>query len=310
MAGRRIVVAEPHGFCAGVRRAIDAAEAALRVCSPPVYCLHEIVHNRQVVEDLAARGMVFVDDVSAVPPGHCVLFSAHGVSPAVRAEALERGLRAIDATCPFVAKLHDEVRAYAARGFTVLFIGHRGHDEVVGIRGEAPGAIRVVQNRGEAAAVEVEDPGRVAVLTQTTLSVDETARVVEVLRARFPGLEIPPRDGICHATMNRQEAVKLLAARVGCVLVLGSRNSSNTLRLAEVARAAGARAELIDAPAALEAVSLESLEAVGLTAGASTPDAFFRAALEALRARGFDVVETVTAARERLHFRLPHGLDG
>jgi 4-hydroxy-3-methylbut-2-enyl diphosphate reductase len=303
--GKRIVIAEPHGFCAGVRRAIDAIERALVRFPRPVYCLNEIVHNRQVVEGLAARGVVFVRDIGAVPRGACVVFSAHGVPPAVRRAAQARGLQVLDATCPFVQKLHTEVREYASRGYDVLLVGYRAHDEVVGIRGEAPDRVRVVENREEAETVRVRDPRKLVVLTQTTLSVDEAAGVIAALRTHFPHLETPQRDGICRATVHRQEAVKRLVEAAGRILVLGSRNSSNTRRLAEVAQAQGAEAFLVDDMDALEAVPLDDTDTIGLTAGASTPEEFMDDVVAALAARGFTRVEHLRGRKEDIRFALP-----
>lgn len=308
MQHKPIIVANPHGFCAGVRRAIDSIDAALGLRSAPVYCLNEIVHNRQVVDGLAARGVVFVRDLDEVPPGACVVFSAHGVAPTVREIAGTRQIDVLDATCPFVDKLHGDARAFASRGYTILLIGYRGHDEIIGIAGEAPENVIVIENREEAQSVVVPNPEKVAVLTQTTLSVDETAHVMEILQSRFPHLEKPPTVGICRATINRQEAVKLLAGKVDLILVLGSRNSSNTRRLAEVASASGARAFLIDSLDALRESAIDDAPAIGITAGASTPEEFIVDIVEALKARGFDQVEHVTATEETTRFALPREL--
>ncbi|MBM4142382.1 MAG: 4-hydroxy-3-methylbut-2-enyl diphosphate reductase [Lentisphaerae bacterium] len=305
---RAIVVANPHGFCAGVRRAVALLEAALRDSDGPVYCLNEIVHNRQVVERLGGRGVRFVRDPREVPRGARVVFSAHGVAPAVREAARRRGLRVVDATCPFVSKLHAEVRAYASAGYTVLLIGHHGHDEIVGIQGEAPANVVVIANAAEARSVRVPDRARLAVVTQTTLNIDEAERVMRVLRGRFPRLETPPTKGICRATINRQEAAKLLAGRAGLILVLGSRNSSNTRRLVEVAEAAGARACLVDAPEALPDAELRAAGTIGITAGASTPEEFVAAVVAELRQRGFDRVERVAGPEERMRFPVPDAL--
>lgn len=275
---REILLAEPHGFCAGVRRAVALAENALAALPPggKIYCLHELVHNRLVVERLAARGMVFVGSLSEVPDGSRVFFSAHGISPAVREEARRRGLDVVDATCAFVARLHDSVRDYAARGFKIVFIGNRGHDETEGVVGEAPESVSVVENAEEAGALGFEPGAKVAVLTQTTLAAHQVAPVVEALRRRFPDLEMSGRSGICLATTERQGAVRELAAKTGLVIVLGSPTSANSKRLAEVARDAGAKAALLqdleDVKAFAGRGGLDGFSAVGVTAGASTPE--------------------------------------
>lgn len=291
MAGeRKILLAEPHGFCAGVRRAVALAEKALAALPPGgrIYCLHELVHNRLVVERLAARGMVFVASLAEVPDGARVFFSAHGISPAVREEARRRGLDAVDATCAFVARLHESVRDYAAKGFRVVFIGNRGHDETEGVAGEAPGSVVVVENAEEAEALPFEAGAKVTVLTQTTLAAHQVAPVVEALRRRWPDLEIPGRSGICLATTERQGAVRELAAKAGLVIVLGSPTSANSKRLAEVARAAGAEAVLLqDLPEVkrfAEDGGLGDCAAVGVTAGASTPEDVVEGVVDFLRA--------------------------
>lgn len=291
MAGeRKILLAEPHGFCAGVRRAVALAEKALAALPPGgrIYCLHELVHNRLVVERLAARGMVFVDSLAEVPDGARVFFSAHGISPAVREEARRRGLDTVDATCAFVARLHESVRDYAAKGFRVVFIGNRGHDETEGVAGEAPESVVVVENAEEAEALPFEAGAKVAVLTQTTLAAHQVAPVVEALRRRWPDLEIPGRSGICLATTERQGAVRELAAKAGLVIVLGSPTSANSKRLAEVARAAGAEAVLLqDLPEVKRFAGeggLGDYAAVGVTAGASTPEDVVEGVVDFLRA--------------------------
>ncbi|MGH2815757.1 MAG: 4-hydroxy-3-methylbut-2-enyl diphosphate reductase, partial [Actinomycetota bacterium] len=241
-APRRVLLAAPRGYCAGVERAIDIVEVALAAYAPPVYVRKQIVHNLHVVKDLETRGAVFVEELDEVPEGATVVFSAHGVSPTVHAEARTRGLRVIDATCPLVTKVHQEARKFAAKGYDIVLIGHEGHEEVAGTMGHAPRAVHLVGDEDEAAAVEVADPERVAYLTQTTLSVDETAGVISTLRERFPVLAGPRSDDICYATQNRQAAVKTLARDCQLVLVIGATNSSNSVRLVEVARAAGAQA--------------------------------------------------------------------
>ncbi|NQT93696.1 MAG: 4-hydroxy-3-methylbut-2-enyl diphosphate reductase [Lentisphaerae bacterium] len=302
---RRVFLASPRGFCAGVRYAIEIADTALRTLLPPIYCLNEIVHNRQVVADLAERGLVFVDRVEDVPRGATLLFSAHGVSPQVRAAAEARDLDLLDATCPFVNKVHSEVRRYARDGYSVILVGHEGHDEIEGVRGEAPQHVTVVEDHHAAQSVEVADPTKVAVVTQTTLSVDETDKVMTVLRSRFPMMAAPKKSDICYATTNRQQAVAAVARNSDLVLVLGSKNSSNSRRLVEVARAHETDAHLVSAVEDLDSIALESVRALGLTAGASTPESFIDEILAALAGRGFSVVEDVMAAEEDVHFVLP-----
>jgi 4-hydroxy-3-methylbut-2-enyl diphosphate reductase len=305
MKPRTIVLVSPHGFCAGVERAVELAETLLRLYPKPVYCLHEIVHNPQIIQDLASRGMVFVRDITDIPEGATALFSAHGVTPAVRAAAAARRLNTIDATCPFVTKVHAEVRRYVAEGCTVLLIGHRAHEEIIGVAGEAPGRVFVVETEAEARSVAVPEATRVAVLTQTTLSTDETTRVQEILRARFPGLRAPSESDICYATRNRQRAVRLFAHRADYFIILGARNSSNSLRLVEVAREAGCRATLVATPAEIDALPLDDVMTLGLTAGASTPEYGVNETIDRLKQRGFKQVETLSVAKEDLHFALP-----
>jgi 4-hydroxy-3-methylbut-2-enyl diphosphate reductase len=305
---KQALVAFPHGFCAGVSRAVDAVEAALRTFPPPIYCFNEIVHNRQVVDRLAGQGVVFVHDLDDVPAGGVLLFSAHGVTPALRDDAQQRGLTVIDATCPFVAKVHAEVKRYAAQGCTILLIGKRGHEEVVGVAGEAPAHVRVVETPAEAGEVAVADSRRVAVVMQTTLSFDEATAVLDVLRARFPHLMTPPGSDICYATTNRQEAMRRLAAQVDRVLVLGARNSANTNRLVKVARRAGAAAELVCDPADLAAINLSGVRRVGVAAGASTPELFVDQILALLSEQGFEPVCLSAVADETVKFALPSPL--
>lgn len=305
---KRLTVVYPHGFCSGVARAVAAAEAVLaRFRGETVYCLHEIVHNRQVVDGLAARGMVFVGQVEAVPPGGLLLLSAHGVSPDVVRQASARGLRVIDATCPFVAKVHAEVRRFAAEGACVVCIGHRRHEEVVGVAGEAPEHVRVVESAAEAEDLALPEGAPVAVVTQTTLGEEQVASVLAVLRRRFPELRLPASTDVCYATRNRQQAVRALAERCGRVLVLGSANSSNSQRLVETARAAGAEAELVSGLEGLDGLAWRADESVGITSGASTPEGFLEAVLERLRSRyGFPEPERLVAVEEdSLVFRLP-----
>lgn len=308
MNGKRIVVASPHGFCAGVRHAIEIMETVLRQYPPPVYCLKELVHNRQVVDALTQKGVRFVKEIGQVEVGATVLFSAHGVSPEVRNAARGRGLRIVDATCPFVNKVHQEVRRYARAGYSILLIGHKNHDEVIGVYGEAPEHILIVETCEEAERVCVRDEQRVAVVTQTTLSVEETAAIMTVLRRRFPGLQTPARGDICFATENRQAAVRGLAGKVDVMLVLGSENSSNTQRLVEVARAVGLRAHLVSTEAIIPELVFSDVNVIGLTAGASTPEDFVNRVLEGLKVRGFVEVERPGCEEETIHFPLPKEL--
>jgi 4-hydroxy-3-methylbut-2-enyl diphosphate reductase len=302
---RRVLVAGPRASCAGVERAIEVVELALRRHGAPLYVRKQIVHNAHVVADLESRGVVFVDEVDEVPAGAIVVFSAHGVSPHVRALAEERELRVIDATCPLVSKVHAEVRRFADADYTVVLIGHEGHDEVEGTRGEAPERVRLVERVADAATVVVEDPERVAYLTQTTLAVDETAEVVEALRRRFPRLEGPRSNDICYATQNRQDAVKALAPECDVMLVVGSRNSSNSNRLVEVAERGGCRTYLIDDESDIEPAWLAECATVGLTAGASAPEALVQRVLAALSTLGPASVEYRSVRSEDVHFRLP-----
>lgn len=302
---RRVVLAAPRSFCAGVERAIDIVELALQRFPHPVYVRRQIVHNAHVVRDLEAHGAVFVDELAEVPDDTTVVFSAHGVAPAVRAEAARRHLNVIDATCPLVAKVHAEARRFAGHGDTVLLIGHDGHDETEGTLGEVPGRIRLVESPADAERVEVADPGKVAFLMQTTLAMDDAAATVDVLRRRFPQIESSPTDDICYATTNRQEAVKAVAKEAELVLVLGSRNSSNSLRLVEVAERAGVEAHLIDDANEVEPAWLTGRSRIGITAGASAPPHLVDEVLGMLRALGpVEVVERVHTT-ERVEFTLP-----
>ncbi|MFN8644978.1 MAG: 4-hydroxy-3-methylbut-2-enyl diphosphate reductase [Candidatus Binatia bacterium] len=305
---RGIVVASPRGFCAGVSHAIEIVDLVLERHGPPIYVRHEIVHNRHVVEDLRRRGAVFVDELADVPDGGLVIFSAHGVAPAVRAEAAARGLRVVDATCPLVTKVHVEALRFAREGYDILLVGHRGHVEVVGTLGHAPEHMHLVETVADVARVAVRDPARVAVVTQTTLSVDDTREIVEAIRQRFPAVHLPTKDDICYATQNRQTAVKELARQSDVVLVIGSPTSSNAARLVEVARAAGVAAHLVDDPAAIAADWLAKARTVGLTAGASTPEAVVEATIAHLRGLGFSAVREVTTAVEHVAFPLPREL--
>jgi 4-hydroxy-3-methylbut-2-enyl diphosphate reductase len=303
-----IVLAGPRGFCAGVERAIDIVELALEVCGPPVYVRREIVHNGYVVDKLRAKGAVFVDELHEVPDGATVIFSAHGVSPAVRAEAERRGLQVIDATCPLVTKVHLEAIRYAREGYTIILIGHEDHDEVIGTLGEAPDRMRVISSAAEVETLDVPDPTRVAYLTQTTLSVDDTREVIEALRRRFPAIVGPSRDDICYATQNRQAAVKTVAGDVDVLLVIGAANSSNSLRLVEVSRAAGTPAYLINDVRDVRPEWLDGVRRIGVTAGASAPEVLVQEAVATLRAGGA-VVREVEVVEENVRFALPSELE-
>jgi 4-hydroxy-3-methylbut-2-enyl diphosphate reductase len=303
---KRVLLAKPRGYCAGVDRAVQTVELALERFGPPVFVRKQIVHNAHVVRTLEAQGAVFVEENAEVPEGAVVVFSAHGVAPSVHDEAAARGLRTIDATCPLVTKVHVEARRFAAEDYDILLIGHEGHEEVVGTTGEAPDHIHLVDGPDAVADVEVRDPDRVAWLSQTTLSVDETMETVSRLRQRFANLVSPPSDDICYATQNRQLAVKQIAADADVVLVVGSPNSSNSRRLVEVARDAGAPAAyLVDGAGDLDGTWLDGATTVGVTSGASVPEELVVGVLDWLAARGYAEVTEVTAAEERLVFALP-----
>ncbi|MBM3570328.1 MAG: 4-hydroxy-3-methylbut-2-enyl diphosphate reductase [Alphaproteobacteria bacterium] len=306
-----LLLAAPRGFCAGVERAIQIVERALEKHGAPVYVRHEIVHNRHVVEGLERRGAIFVDELDQVPADRPVVFSAHGVPKAVPEDARRRGLLYVDATCPLVTKVHNEAQRHHAAGREVVLIGHEGHPEVVGTMGQLPaGAVGLVQTVDDAERFRPRDPARLAYITQTTLSVDDTAAIVAVLERRFPKLDGPRREDICYATTNRQGAVKAVAARADAFLVVGAINSSNSLRLVEVAKVAGcARARLIASAAAIDWDELAGARAVGLSAGASAPEVLVEDVIAAFRER-FDVaLEQVETARESIHFRLPRALE-
>ena len=302
---KTLLLAVPRGFCAGVIRAIDTVRAALGALGRPVYVRKEIVHNDRVVEELAAEGAIFVDTLDSVPDGAVLVFSAHGVSPAVRAEADHRHLRVIDATCPLVSKVHLEAIRYARENYSIVLIGHPDHDEVVGTAGEAPEAIQIVSSIDDVDRLDLPDATRVVYLTQTTLSVDDTAEIVARLRERFPAIVGPPAQDICYATQNRQNAVKAMAPRVDLLLVVGARNSSNSNRLVEVAVRAGATAHLISGVSSIREEWLTGCRSIGLTAGASTPDILIEEVAAWLRARGCARVEEVEAVSENVHFALP-----
>jgi 4-hydroxy-3-methylbut-2-enyl diphosphate reductase len=306
---KRVLLAKPRGYCAGVDRAVEAVERALEQHGAPVYVRKQIVHNVHVVETLEERGAIFVDDTADVPEGALVVFSAHGVSPQVRDQARERGLRTIDATCPLVTKVHQEAKRFAREDYDILLVGHHGHEEVEGTSGEAPANIQLVETAADVADVTVRDPEKVVWLSQTTLSVDETMDTVRALRERFPTLQNPPSDDICYATQNRQVAVKAMAPHCDLVLVVGSRNSSNSVRLVEVALQAGAgAAQLIDYARQIEDGWLAGVGTVGVTSGASVPEVLVRGVLEHLAERGWTAVDEVTTAEETLTFALPREL--
>jgi 4-hydroxy-3-methylbut-2-en-1-yl diphosphate reductase len=306
---RRVLLAKPRGYCAGVDRAVQAVEIALGRYGAPVYVRKQIVHNTHVVNELEKRGAIFVEETDEVPVGGVVVFSAHGIAPEVRQAAQQRGLRAIDATCPLVTKVHNEARRFAASDHDILLIGHDGHEEVVGTTGEAPERVRLVDGPGQAATVEVRDPAKVVWLSQTTLSVDETVQTVAALRERFPQLIDPPSDDICYATQNRQAAVKVIARDADVVLVVGSPNSSNSVRLVEVAKDAGASAAyLVDDAGEINDSWLAQARTVGVTSGASVPEELVAGVLGKLAALGFGDVEEVEAVTERMSFQLPREL--
>jgi 4-hydroxy-3-methylbut-2-enyl diphosphate reductase len=302
----RVLLARPRGYCAGVDRAVQTVERALELYGAPLYVRRQIVHNAHVVRTLESKGAIFVEENDEVPEGATVIFSAHGVAPTVHASAKARSLRTIDATCPLVTKVHVEARRFDADDYDILLIGHEGHEEVIGTTGQAPERIHLVDGPAEAATVEVRDPHKVAYLSQTTLSVDETQETVRALQKRFPLLQGPPSDDICYATQNRQWAVKAIADRTQLVLVVGSRNSSNSVRLTEVARDAGAAASyLVDGPENIDAAWLEGVETVGVTSGASVPEELVSSVLDWLAEHGFADIEEVTSADEHLQFALP-----
>ena len=301
----RVVLASPRGFCAGVVRAIDIVEIALERFGSPLYVRKEIVHNKHVVEGLQRRGVIFIDELSEAPDSSTVVFSAHGVSPAVREEADRRFLRVIDATCPLVTKVHLEALRFAESDYEILLIGHRRHEEVEGTMGEAPERMQVVESAEEAERVVVRDPSRVAYLTQTTLSMEDTKTIVAVLKRRFPAIQTPAKDDICYATQNRQTAVRKLAEVAPVILVIGSKNSSNSNRLVEEAILAGSRGYLIDDVGDIRPEWVEGASSVGITSGASAPDFLVDQVIDWLRQRGASVVEEVKTSEENVRFSLP-----
>ena len=302
---RKLLLAKPRGFCAGVDRAIDVVQMALELFPHPVYVRREIVHNKHVIQSLAAKGAVFVDDVDEVPEGAVVIFSAHGVAPEVRARAAAKHLQVIDATCPLVTKVHIEALRFAKEGRSIILVGHAGHDEIVGTMGEAPQSTQLVSNVEEAEKVQVADPERVALTTQTTLGVDDTRDIIDVLRRRFPKLASPSSDDICYATQNRQWAVKLLAKQADLILVLGSDNSSNSRRLREVAEMSGARAYLIEDASKIDPAWLENVQSVGITAGASAPEHLVQDVVAYFKDRGVVEFEEIEPVEEKVTFTPP-----
>jgi 4-hydroxy-3-methylbut-2-enyl diphosphate reductase len=306
---QQIVLAGPRGFCAGVDRAIDIVELALQVCPPPVYVRREIVHNRHVVEALRAKGAHFVDELDEVPDDATVIFSAHGISPAVRAEAQRRGLRVIDATCPLVTKVHLEAVRYAREGYSIILVGHADHDEVVGTMGEAPDRMFLIAHPEDVDRLDVPDPDKIAYLTQTTLSVDDTRDCIEALRRRFPKIVGPAKDDICYATQNRQAAVKTVASEVDVLLVIGAANSSNANRLVEVSTVMGTPSYLINDKNDIRPEWLEDADRVGVTAGASTPEHLVTEVVEELRRRHGSNVQEVHVVEEDVRFGLPRELE-
>ncbi|MBG0815050.1 4-hydroxy-3-methylbut-2-enyl diphosphate reductase [Planomonospora sp. ID82291] len=308
-ATRRVLVAKPRGYCAGVDRAVQAVERALEQYGAPIYVRKQIVHNTHVVKTLEARGAVFVEETEEVPEGAIVVFSAHGVSPAVHQEAAQRRLKTIDATCPLVTKVHNEAKRFASQDYDILLIGHEGHEEVEGTAGEAPEHIQLVDGLGSVGSVQVKDPDRLVWLSQTTLSVDETTETVTRLKERFPNLIDPPSDDICYATQNRQVAVKEIAAEAELVIVVGSENSSNSKRLVEVALDHGADASyLVDNASFIRDEWLEGVTTVGVTSGASVPEELVAEVLARLAGHGFEDVEEVESVEESVRFALPHEL--
>ena len=301
----KVLLASPRGYCAGVERAVETVEKALDLYGPPVYVRKQIVHNLHVVRDLEARGAVFVDDKRDVPEGETVVFSAHGVAPSVHTNAAARGLQTLDATCPLVTKVHVQARRYAEAGYTIVLIGHAGHEEVVGTMGEAPGSIVLVESVADVEALEFAEDARLAYVTQTTLSVDETGEIIAALRRRFPAIYAPKKEDICYATSNRQWAVKEMLPEIDLLLVIGSRNSSNSNRLVETARSGGVDAYLIDDAGEIDEQWLTDASVVGVTSGASAPEKLVAEVCDWFRARGVEKIEAYRLVEEDVEFRLP-----
>lgn len=304
----RVVLAQPRGFCAGVDRAIAIAEGALKLYEPPVYVRHEIVHNRRVVENLKAKGVRFVEEIHQIPDNAIAVFSAHGVSKKVQQDAAERGLESLDATCPLVSKVHKEGQRYAAKGYDVILIGHENHPEVEGTLGQIPGPVYLVSDVQDVEALEVRDPDKVAYVTQTTLSVDDTRDVIRALKRRFPNIAGPNIKDICYATQNRQAAVRDLAAQVDLVLVVGAHNSSNSNRLCEVSNDSGTPSRLVEDPAKIDPQLLQGIEAIGITAGASTPEELVQELIAKLKEFADLEISNMDGIVENVHFGLPASL--
>jgi 4-hydroxy-3-methylbut-2-en-1-yl diphosphate reductase len=304
----KVLLVSPHGFCAGVVMAIKSLERALELLGAPLYVYHEIVHNKHVVQQFESRGVVFVESLDEVPEGSNLLYSAHGVSPQIRQHAKQRGLYAIDATCPLVAKVHGEAIRFAQKGYTIVLIGHQGHDEIIGVMGEAPERIILVETPEDVDNLDLVAPERIAYLTQTTLSVDEARRVIDALKRKFPNIEAPPKEDICYATQNRQEAIRMLAREADLVLVVGSQNSSNSVRLAETARETGRPAYLIDDVDDIDPLWFEGIETVAVTAGASAPEHLVQGVLQWLELMFGATVEQKVVRPEDVKFALPQVL--
>jgi 4-hydroxy-3-methylbut-2-enyl diphosphate reductase len=305
MSVKKLLLAKPRGFCAGVERAIDVVNLALEMCGPPIYVRKEIVHNKHVIETLAAKGAIFVEELDEVPEGELVIFSAHGIAPEVRTMAAAKHLQVVDATCPLVTKVHLEAIRFARAGLSIILVGHAGHDEIIGTMGEVPDHIHLVGSVEMAEKVQVPDPDRIAVTTQTTLGVDDTREIIDVLKRRFPKLVTPSSDDICYATQNRQTAVKLLAKEADLVLVIGSENSSNTRRLREVAEMSGTRAFLIEDASKIDAAWLEEAQTVAITAGASAPEYLVQEVVNYFKKLGVEDVTEVGAIEEQVTFTPP-----
>ena len=308
MPFEKVILAKPRGFCAGVERAIEVVERALEQVQEPVYVRREIVHNPHVVNALRQKGTVFVEELDEVPQGAIAIFSAHGIAPAVRELSAARKLRVIDATCPLVTKVHSEAVRYASEGYSILLVGHDGHDEVIGTTGEAPQAIQLIQSVEDATRVHVNNPDKVAVITQTTLSVDDTKAILDVLRQRFPTLVMPPKDDICYATQNRQNAVKAIAKEAEVILVIGAKNSSNSIRLTEVAEDVGRKAYLINDAQEINPQWFEGVRCVGVTSGASAPEHLVQEVVTYLKQLGATRVEEWELVQEDVNFGLPREL--
>lgn len=304
----KLILATPRGFCAGVDRAIDVVKIALDLYAEPVYVRKEIVHNRHVVDELRQKGAIFVDDLDEVPDGALVIYSAHGVSPEVRAQAAAKRLKVIDATCPLVTKVHNEAIKFAQEGRSIILVGHKGHDEVIGTTGEAPDAITVIGSAEQLDDLNVPDPTKVAVITQTTLSLDDTTGIIEALKRKFPALAGPSKEDICYATQNRQTALKELASRVDLILALGSQNSSNSKRLIEVAKGVGIQAYLIDDVSEINPVWLEGTRVIGVTAGASAPEHLVQGVVGYFKKLGVTDIEEIEPIKEEVNFGLPQEL--